>query len=101
MEKNWYVVHTYSGFEKFVAESIRQRAIELNIEEQIGKIIIPYDARYSDICGAVQVELYLIAQYIHKFVHANWDQQRCLKTGVKQIYHAWENGFSPAQDFHW
>ena len=41
MEKNWYVVHTYSGFEKFVAESIRQRAIELNIEEQIGKIIIP------------------------------------------------------------
>jgi len=41
MEKNWYVVHTYSGFEKFVAESIRQRAIELTIEEQIGKIIIP------------------------------------------------------------
>jgi len=41
MEKNWYVVHTYSGFEKFVAESITQRAIELNIEEQIGKIIIP------------------------------------------------------------
>jgi transcriptional antiterminator NusG len=41
MEKNWYVVHTYSGFEKFVAESIRQRATELNIEEQIGKIIIP------------------------------------------------------------
>ena len=41
MEKNWYVVHTYSGFEKFVSESIRQRAIELNIEEQIGEIIIP------------------------------------------------------------
>jgi transcriptional antiterminator NusG len=41
MTKNWYVVHTYSGFEKFVAESIKQRAIELKIEEQIGKIIIP------------------------------------------------------------
>jgi transcriptional antiterminator NusG len=41
MAKNWYVVHTYSGFEKFVAESIRQRAAELSIEEQIGKIIIP------------------------------------------------------------
>jgi len=41
MEKNWYVVHTYSGFEKFVAESITQRVIELNIEDQIGKIIIP------------------------------------------------------------
>lgn len=41
MSKNWYVVHTYSGFEKFVAESIRQRCIELNIEDQIGQIIIP------------------------------------------------------------
>jgi transcriptional antiterminator NusG len=41
MSKNWYVVHTYSGFEKFVAESIRQRCIELNIEDQVGQIIIP------------------------------------------------------------
>jgi transcriptional antiterminator NusG len=41
MAKNWYVVHTYSGFEKFVAESIRQRSYELNIQDQIGKIIIP------------------------------------------------------------
>lgn len=41
MEKNWYVVHTYSGFEKFVAESIRQRAIEFGIPDQVGQIIIP------------------------------------------------------------
>ncbi len=41
MEKNWYVVHTYSGYEDFVAESLRQRAAELNIEDQIGEIIIP------------------------------------------------------------
>ncbi|NIO48841.1 MAG: transcription termination/antitermination protein NusG [Candidatus Aminicenantes bacterium] len=41
MSKDWYVVHTYSGFEKFVAESIRQRCIELNMEDQIGQIIIP------------------------------------------------------------
>ena len=41
MAKNWYVVHTYSGFEKFVAESIQQRAVELSVQDQIGKIIIP------------------------------------------------------------
>ena len=41
MTKDWFVVHTYSGFEKFVAESIQQRALELNIQDQIGKIIIP------------------------------------------------------------
>ena len=41
MAKNWYVVHTYSGFENFVSESVHQRAQELGIEDQIGKIIIP------------------------------------------------------------
>jgi len=41
MAKNWYVVHTYSGFEKFVAESIQQRAAEHKIKDQIGEIIIP------------------------------------------------------------
>ena len=41
MSKNWYVVHTYSGFEKFVSESIHQRAVEMEMEEQIGRIIIP------------------------------------------------------------
>ncbi len=41
MTKNWYVVHTYSGFEKFVTESIRQRAAELDMGEQVGRIIIP------------------------------------------------------------
>ncbi|MDH7512408.1 MAG: transcription termination/antitermination protein NusG [Clostridiales bacterium] len=41
MAKNWYVVHTYSGFEKFVAESIRQRAAELSLQSQFGQIIIP------------------------------------------------------------
>ena len=41
MAKGWYVVHTYSGFEKFVAESVRQRATELKVEDQIGQIIIP------------------------------------------------------------
>jgi len=41
MAKNWYVVHSYSGFEKFVAESIKQRAIEVNIPDEVGQIIIP------------------------------------------------------------
>lgn len=41
MAKNWYVVHTYSGFEKFVAETIRQKAVELSLKDHIGKIIIP------------------------------------------------------------
>ena len=39
--KNWYIVHTYSGFEKKVAESLKQRAKAYGLEDQIGRIEIP------------------------------------------------------------
>ncbi|MDD8031864.1 MAG: transcription termination/antitermination protein NusG [Acidobacteriota bacterium] len=41
MAKNWYVIHTYSGFENFVAESIRLKATEMKLEDNIGQIVIP------------------------------------------------------------
>ena len=39
--KQWYIVHTYSGFEKKVSESLRQRAKAYDLEDQIGRIEIP------------------------------------------------------------
>ena len=39
--KQWYIVHTYSGFEKKVSESLRQRAKAYGLEDQIGRIEIP------------------------------------------------------------
>ena len=39
--KQRYIVHTYSGFEKKVAESLRQRAKAYDLEDQIGRIEIP------------------------------------------------------------
>ena len=41
MPKQWYIVHTYSGFEKKVSESLRQRAKAYDLEDQIGRIEIP------------------------------------------------------------
>ncbi|MCX7974619.1 MAG: transcription termination/antitermination protein NusG [Candidatus Aminicenantes bacterium] len=41
MAKQWYIVHTYSGYEKFVMESIRQRAEETGLASKFGQIIIP------------------------------------------------------------
>ena len=41
MSKQWFIVHTYSGFEKKVSESLRQRAKAYGLEEQIGRIEIP------------------------------------------------------------
>lgn len=37
----WYVVHTYSGHENKVAETLKQRAETLNLTEKIISILIP------------------------------------------------------------
>lgn len=39
--KNWYAIHTYSGYEEKVAESIRQRAESLDMNDKIFQVIVP------------------------------------------------------------
>ena len=39
--KQWYAIHTYSGYEEKVAESIRQRADSLEMKDKIFQVIVP------------------------------------------------------------
>src|ERR1700733_6829079 len=39
--KNWYIIHTYSGFEQKVADSLRSRAEAFGFDHQIGQLLIP------------------------------------------------------------
>lgn len=39
--KQWYIIHTYSGFERKVAESLRTRADAFGFGDDIGQILIP------------------------------------------------------------
>lgn len=39
--KQWFIVQTYSGFERKVAESLRQRVLAYGIVDEIGQILIP------------------------------------------------------------
>ena len=41
MSKRWYIVHTYSGFEGKVKESLRQRADAMGMGDVIEDILIP------------------------------------------------------------
>ena len=41
MGKNWYVVHTYSGFEEKVKLAIEEKARLKGLEEKISRILIP------------------------------------------------------------
>jgi transcriptional antiterminator NusG len=40
-QKHWYAIHTYSGYEEKVAESIRQRADSLDMKDKIFKALVP------------------------------------------------------------
>lgn len=39
--KHWYAIHTYSGYEEKVAESIRQRAESLDMKDKIFDCMVP------------------------------------------------------------
>lgn len=39
--KQWYAIHTYSGYEEKVAESIRQRADSLDMADKIFQVVVP------------------------------------------------------------
>lgn len=41
MAKNWYVVHTYSGFEEKVKLTLEEKVANLNLKERMGRILIP------------------------------------------------------------
>jgi transcriptional antiterminator NusG len=39
--KKWFIIHTYSGFENKVAESLRTRAEAFGFADKIGQVLIP------------------------------------------------------------
>ncbi len=43
MAKHWYVVHVYSGFEKKVAESIREQAVQKGMADAFEEVLVPVE----------------------------------------------------------
>ena len=39
--KNWYIVHTYSGFENKVKESLEERVKAYGLQDKVGEVLIP------------------------------------------------------------
>ena len=40
-QKHWYIVHTYSGFEHKVAESLKGRVAAFGLDDKIGEVKVP------------------------------------------------------------
>lgn len=53
--RNWYVVHTYAGYENAVMRNLKQRIESLGMEDKIFNVIVPTEKRVK-IKGGKRVE---------------------------------------------
>jgi transcription termination/antitermination protein NusG len=44
-ERNWYVIHTYSGYEDAVAKNLKQRVESLGMEDKIFNVVVPKEKK--------------------------------------------------------
>jgi len=44
-KRNWYVVHTYSGYEEAVAKNLKQRIESMGMEDKIFDVIVPREKK--------------------------------------------------------
>ncbi len=44
-ERNWYAIHTYSGYENAVARNLRQRIDSLNMNDKIFDVVVPTEKK--------------------------------------------------------
>ncbi len=44
-QKNWYVIHTYSGYEDAVAKALKQRVESLDMGDKIFNVIVPKEKK--------------------------------------------------------
>ena len=54
-QKNWYAIHTYSGYEEAVARNLKQRIESLGMEDKIFNVVVPTEKKIK-IKGGKRVE---------------------------------------------
>src|SRR5579872_7111123 len=53
--RNWYVIHTYAGYENAVMRNLKQRIESLGMEDRIFNVIVPTEKKIK-IKGGKRVE---------------------------------------------
>lgn len=53
--RNWYVLHTYSGYEDAVATNLRQRIESLGMEDKIFNVLVPKEKKIKIKGGKRQI----------------------------------------------
>ncbi len=45
LERNWYAIHTYAGYENAVARNLKQRIESLGMEDRIFDVVVPSEKK--------------------------------------------------------
>ncbi len=53
--KNWYVLHTYSGYEEAVARNLKQRIESMGMEDKIFNVLVPTEKKIKIKAGKRKV----------------------------------------------
>lgn len=56
-EKHWYVLHTYSGYEKKVQQNLQSRMVSMGMEENIFEILVPEQEVYEEKNGEMTAKM--------------------------------------------
>ena len=64
-EKKWYIIHTYSGYEKKVATDLEKRIESLNLTDRVFRILVPEEEVLEEKRGKmVKVSRKLFPSYV-------------------------------------
>ena len=64
-EKKWYIIHTYSGYEKKVATDLEKRIESLNLTDRVFRILVPEEEGLEEKRGKmVKVPRKLFPSYV-------------------------------------
>ena len=64
-EKKWYIIHTYSGYEKKVATDLEKRIETLNLTDRVFRILVPEEEVLEEKRGKmVKVPRKLFPSYV-------------------------------------
>ena len=75
MEKEWYVVNTYSGHENKVKEKLEMRASTMGLEDYIFRVVVPEQTEVEIKDGKTK---YLFREVAHDILPEKWSNKKKL-----------------------
>ena len=64
VEKKWYVLHTYAGYENKVKENLESRATSMGMEDYIFRVVVPEEEKHETTKTGKEKVLFFYIIYI-------------------------------------